>query len=262
MVHVGSVHEACGAGRKTTAFDRAHRVAADNPRWLVVGALGAIALIATACGSSGATTTASTGVAGKSATVSVAATSRGSLGVILIDQSGRTLYRYSPDGTGKPTCTGGCAAAWPPLTAPAGTVHVTGAAGVSPSDLGTVAIPGGALQVSFRGMPLYRFSGDAKAGDTNGQGTGGTWFVVPTAVVAPPPTAPSTTGVATTTTTAPPSSQSNRVTNAPPATAPPMTAPPATSPPITAPPMTAPPATSPPVTAPPVTQPSGGGYGY
>jgi predicted lipoprotein with Yx(FWY)xxD motif len=136
MVHVGSEHEARGGGRKvTTAFDRAHRVAVDNPHWLVVGALGALALVAAACGSSGATTTTSTGATGKSTTVSVAATSRGSLGVILIDQSGRTLYRYSPDGTGKPTCTGGCAAAWPPLTAPAGTVHVTGAASVSSSDL-------------------------------------------------------------------------------------------------------------------------------
>jgi predicted lipoprotein with Yx(FWY)xxD motif len=202
-----------------------------------------------------------TTTAAKSTTSSVAATSRGSLGVILIDRSGRTLYRYSADGTGKPTCTGGCAAAWPPLTVPAGTVHVTGTAGVSSADLGTVALPGGALQVTFRGMPLYRFSGDAKAGDTNGQGTGGTWFVVPVAMVAPPAT--STTGLATTTTTLPPpTSQSNRVTTAPPATAPPMTAPPATSPPATAPPMTAPPATSPPVTAPPVTQPSGGGYGY
>jgi hypothetical protein len=148
------------------------------------------------------------------------------------------------------------------LTVPAGTMHVTGTAGVSSADLGTVALSGGALQVTFRGMPLYRFSGDAKPGDTNGQGTAGMWFVVPVAMVAPPPTAPSTTGVATTTTTPPPSSQSNRVTTAPPATAPPMTAPPATSPPATAPPMTAPPATSPPATAPPVTQPSGGGYGY
>jgi predicted lipoprotein with Yx(FWY)xxD motif len=260
MVHIGSVYNGRIAGaRGTTAGSQSTRVATGYLRWLVGGALGAVVLVAAACGSSVATTTT---IAGKSTASSVAATSRGSLGVILIDKSGRTLYRYSPDGTGKPTCTGACAAAWPPLTVPAGTVHVTGVAGVSSSDLGTVALPGGVRQVTFRGMPLYRFSGDAKAGDANGQGTGGTWFVVPVAMVAPPATATSTTGATTTTTLPPPTSQSNRVTTAPPATAPPMTAPPATSPPATAPPMTAPPATSPPVTAPPVTQPSGGGYGY
>ncbi len=259
MVHIGSVHNVRIAGaRGTAAGGQSKPVAAGHFRWLVGGALGAVVLLAAACGSSVATTTT---IAAKSTASTVAATSRGSLGVILIDKSGRTLYRYSPDGTGKPTCTGGCAAAWPPLTVPTGTVHVTGAAGVSSADPGTVALPTGSLQVTFRGMPLYRFSGDAKPGDTNGQGTGGTWFVVPVAMVAPLPTPPATTGVATTT-TPPPSSQSNRVTTAPPATAPPATAPPATSPPATAPPMTAPPATSPPVMAPPVTQPSGGGYGY
>jgi|HubBroStandDraft_6_1064221.scaffolds.fasta_scaffold01393_13 predicted lipoprotein with Yx(FWY)xxD motif len=260
MVHIGSVYNVRIAGtRATEAAGQSKSVAAGHFRWLVGGALGAVVLVAAACGSSVATTTTT---AAKSTASTVAATSRGSLGVILVDKSGRTLYRYSADGTGTPTCTGGCAATWPPLTVPAGSVHVTGAAGVRSADLGTVALPGGGLQVTFRGMPLYRFSGDTKPGDTNGQGTGGTWFVVPVAMVAPPPAAPSTTGVATTTTAPPPPPPSNRVTTAPPATAPPMTAPPATSPPVTAPPMTAPPATAPPVTAPPVTQPGGGGYGY
>ena len=36
----------------------------------------------------------------------------------------------------------------------------------------------GKKQVTIDGVPLYYFSGDTKAGDTNGQGVGGIWFVV------------------------------------------------------------------------------------
>ena len=81
------------------------------------GALGAILVVAAACGSSGASPSTSTGAGGsttgKSATAAVTATQRGSLGVILIDKSGKALYRFSPDGTGKLTCTRACAAVWP-----------------------------------------------------------------------------------------------------------------------------------------------------
>ncbi|HEY7916045.1 MAG TPA: hypothetical protein VIC86_03615 [Acidimicrobiales bacterium] len=242
-------------------------------RWVVGGALGAILVVAAACGSSGASPSTSTGAGGsttgRSATAAVTAVQRGSLGVILIDKSGKTLYRFSPDGTGKPTCSGACAAVWPPLTVPAGTMHVP-ASGVGASDLGTVAGPGGALQVTFKGMPLYRFSGDTKSGDAKGQGLGGTWFVVPAA--ASSSATPSTTTssqVPASTTTAPPGAQpANRnstAPNSPPATPPPATPPPATPPPATAPPATAPPMTVPPVPAPPAPSPpttQGGGYGY
>ncbi|HUY65374.1 MAG TPA: hypothetical protein VMV06_01025 [Acidimicrobiales bacterium] len=208
--------------------------------------------MAAACGSSGASpsTSAGTGASttGKSATTVVAASPRGSLGVILVDRSGRTLYRFLPDGTGKPTCTGACAAVWPPLTVPVGTMHVS-ASGLSASDLGTATGTGGALQVTFKGMPLYRFSGDARPGDAKGQGLGGTWFVVPAA--ASPSAAPSTTtsssARAPTTTAAPGTQPTDKAST-------PATAPPAT------PPATAPPATAPPATSPPTTQ--GGGYGY
>jgi predicted lipoprotein with Yx(FWY)xxD motif len=89
-----------------------------------------------------------------------------------------TLYRYTPDGTGTPMCTGGCASLWPPITVPAGTTHVVGT-GVSAANLGTVARSDGSLQVTYKGMPLYRYTGDSKAGDANGQGVAGIWFVIP-----------------------------------------------------------------------------------
>jgi len=127
----------------------------------------------------------------------VATGSRGSFGVILTDgQDGPTLYRYTPDGTGPSTCYGACATAWPPLTVPAGTTVVVGGAGVPAGSLGTTKRTDGTLQVTFRGMPLYRYALDSTATATSGQGVDGTWFVVqPTGTT-------STSGSSTTTTTA------------------------------------------------------------
>jgi hypothetical protein len=34
------------------------------------------------------------------------------------------------------------------------------------------------MQWAFDGRPLYYFAGDAKAGDANGDGSGGVWHVV------------------------------------------------------------------------------------
>lgn len=228
-------------------------------RWLVGGTLVALLLVASACGSTGASTTttrAGTAPAStRSGTASVTTVASGSLGTILVDSSGRTLYRYTPDGTGKTTWTGACATAWPPLTVPSGTTHVVGSGGVTASELGTITRPGGTLQVTFEGMPLYRFTGDTAAGQTKGQGVAGIWFVVTVS-------RPASASAPTTTTAASPSSRSggSAPVTAPPATAPPMTAPPTTAPPTTAPPTTAPPTTT---TAPPVTTTApAGGYGY
>jgi predicted lipoprotein with Yx(FWY)xxD motif len=234
---------------------------ARNSRLLFAGALGALLLVLAACGSSEATSPTSTTAGNGSGNVkavglSVGSSQHGSLGTILIDQSGMTLYRHSPDGTGQPTCTGACAVTWPPLIAPAGSNHVVGTAGVATSELGTVTRPGGMLQVTFNGMPLYRFAGDTKSGDTKGQGLDGAWFVVSASVSPPMPSSTTTPP-----TTSPPSSPPP-ATPAPATKSPTATAPPATSPPATAPPATAPPATSPPATSPPATQPGSGGYPY
>ena len=53
--------------------------------------------------------------------------------------------------------------------------------------LTTVARADGSMQVALNGMPLYYFAKDAKAGDTNGQGLNGKWFVASPTGAAPSP---------------------------------------------------------------------------
>lgn len=158
------------------------------PRWktpLLVGAsLAVVLLTATACASGSVSSTTTTPAASGSSATTVAAptvrvASRGSYGTVLVDQSGMTLYTYAPDGTGKSVCTGNCATLWPPVTVPAGTAKVVGGTGIADAKLGKIARPDGTLQVTYDGRPVYRYSGDAKVGDTTGQGVGGVWFVVP-----------------------------------------------------------------------------------
>jgi predicted lipoprotein with Yx(FWY)xxD motif len=50
--------------------------------------------------------------------------------------------------------------------------------GVDPTLVGSVARADGKKQVTLAGWPLYRHTGDKKAGDLTGQGKGGTWFAV------------------------------------------------------------------------------------
>jgi len=114
------------------------------------------------------------------------------LGQILSGAAGKTLYMLTKDPSGSSTCTGSCATTWPPFTIGAADSAVAGA-GVSGS-IGTIMRADGGSQVAINGHPLYYYSGDAAAGDTNGEGTKDVWFVVSangTAVKAPSPSATS-----------------------------------------------------------------------
>lgn len=108
------------------------------------------------------------------ALVTVHSTQNGALGTILVSANGRTLYHSSSETKNAVKCTGSCAREWPPLLIAAGVTPVA-APGVSASLLGTVKRPDGKFQVTYHGMPLYLYSGDAKAGDVKGQGEGGIW---------------------------------------------------------------------------------------
>lgn len=98
-----------------------------------------------------------------------------SLGKILVDGEGRTLYLFTPDEAGTPTCYDQCASNWPPLTAQG---EVTVGAGLDDSDFSTVARTDGGMQVKVGNSPLYYFANDSAPGQTNGQGVGGKWYVV------------------------------------------------------------------------------------
>jgi predicted lipoprotein with Yx(FWY)xxD motif len=112
-------------------------------------------------------------------------------GVVLVDATGDTLYTLT--NAGKPVdCTDACTSVWPPLLLPAGASIPTAA---DLSALSTVAMNGG-MQITARGDPLYRYSGDSAPGDTNGNGIasfGGIWHVAGTTASAATPTATPTT---------------------------------------------------------------------
>jgi predicted lipoprotein with Yx(FWY)xxD motif len=104
------------------------------------------------------------------ATVAVASSR---LGEILVDAEGRTLYAFTKDKGDQSACSGECATNWPALTGTA-----TAGTGAQGSLLSTSMQPNGTSQVTYDGRPLYYFAGDAKPGDTNGQGVGDVWFVL------------------------------------------------------------------------------------
>ncbi len=97
------------------------------------------------------------------------------LGRILVDAKGRTLYGFTKDVDGISTCAGGCATAWPPLLVK-GDVAV--GTGLSRDAFTVIDRADGTKQLKIGKWPLYTFSGDDGPGDTNGQGSGGSWFVV------------------------------------------------------------------------------------
>ena len=112
---------------------------------------------------------------GHAATIGV---SGSSVGNILVDAQGRTVYLFKKDTSTQSTCTGACAASWPPVRA---TGKPTAAGGAHASMLGTTKRSDGKPQVTYHGHPLYVFSGDQNAGDVNGQGVnafGAAWWAV------------------------------------------------------------------------------------
>ena len=96
-----------------------------------------------------------------------------SLGNIIVDGKGMTAYYYQPDvpNSGVSTCTGGCLAHWPAITSASATPVVAGITA-------KITVIASTNQIVVNGRPIYTFAGDTKAGDTNGQGIGGIWYVV------------------------------------------------------------------------------------
>jgi predicted lipoprotein with Yx(FWY)xxD motif len=148
-------------------------------RWAAVAmATGALALTA-ACGPYGGTSTAaSSAPAATGSATGALATAPSSFGTIVVDDRGRTVYDFANDTGGTSTCTGGCAAIWPPVVAPD---PLPGSLPGLSGPLGSTTRSDGTRQLTIAGHPLYTYSGDDAPGQTTGQGVnlnGGVWTVV------------------------------------------------------------------------------------
>jgi predicted lipoprotein with Yx(FWY)xxD motif len=116
------------------------------------------ALLATACSSSASSGTPAGGGASNTAQNSPAAhgtashlkTRSTSIGTVLVDSAGRTVYELVGDSVNKPTCTGGCLAVWP-------------------------AVKKNGHQVVVNGHPAYTYVHDTAAGQVNGQNVRDRW---------------------------------------------------------------------------------------
>jgi predicted lipoprotein with Yx(FWY)xxD motif len=100
------------------------------------------------------------------------------LGKVLVDSKGRTLYSFGADTKDTSRCSGACATNWPPAASPK---KPTVGQNVSASSLKVIKRGDGSRQLSYAGHPLYRFVGDKKPGDVTGQGInafGGLWYVL------------------------------------------------------------------------------------
>ena len=141
--------------------------------------LAALAVALAACGggedegSGTAATAAPATTAAQETSGTTVAVANSKLGDILIDGEGRTLYAFTKDQGDQSACSGECATNWPALTGTA-----TAGTGAQASLLSTATQASGTDQVTYDGKLLYHFAGDAKPGDTNGQGVGTVWFAV------------------------------------------------------------------------------------
>lgn len=104
------------------------------------------------------------------------ATGTSSLGTVVVDGHGMTVYFYTKDvkGSGTSNCTGGCLALWPAVKATSTTPKVAGVTGT----VGTIKRDDGTMQVTVDGMPVYTYAQDSKAGDVTGEGVENLWFAV------------------------------------------------------------------------------------
>jgi predicted lipoprotein with Yx(FWY)xxD motif len=138
----------------------------------LLATLGALAVgaVAVAAASSAAP-------AAKSSGAAIVTVRKTKLGRIVTDGSGRTMYLFEKDKGTHSNCSGACAKAWPPLMT-TGKPKATG--GAEAKLLGTTKRSNG-TQVTYAGHPIYGFTGDKKAGQTNGEGStafGAGWYVL------------------------------------------------------------------------------------
>ena len=151
---------------------RRTRARAQSAMSMVVGAVSAVsvaalALLGVAVVSAGGSPVAAADVGATLKTVKIGGVD------VLANADGLTLYWFAPDTSTSSKCFGSCAIYWPPVSgSPAAGPGVTG-------KLGTIKRPGGGLQATYDGHPLYTYIGDRGPGQANGNDldlNGGFWY--------------------------------------------------------------------------------------
>jgi len=151
---------------------RRARARAQSAMSVVVGAVSAVsvaalALLGVAVVSAGGSAVAAADVGATLKTVKIGGVD------VLANADGLTLYWFAPDTSTSSKCFGPCAIYWPPVSgSPAAGSGVTG-------KLGTIKRPGGGLQATYDGHPLYTYIGDRGPGQANGNDldlNGGYWY--------------------------------------------------------------------------------------
>jgi predicted lipoprotein with Yx(FWY)xxD motif len=89
-----------------------------------------------------------------------------SVGTILVNGRGFTIYAFTKDGRNRDACAGisGCLSVWPVIS---GAAKPLLGPGVKSSLVGTITIKGGAKQVTYAGHPLYTYVADSGPGQTS-----------------------------------------------------------------------------------------------
>jgi predicted lipoprotein with Yx(FWY)xxD motif len=148
-----------------------------------LGAIAAGAILAlSACGGSstssggspGATHTKSTPPTRTAAALHVTHTS---LGNVLVDSRGMTVYLLTSDKPNKSLCSSACLSYWPPVAAPKAGAKMPGVTG----KVGSTKSTEGSSMATVGGWPIYTYVGDKAPGQVTGEGVatfGGTWWAV------------------------------------------------------------------------------------
>ena len=95
------------------------------------------------------------------------------LGKILTDKDGKSLYFFSLDTKQTSSCTDGCLDKWPVFHEENIAVNT----GLNTADFGAITRADGKMQTTYKGWPLYYFANDSQAGDTNGENVNSIWFI-------------------------------------------------------------------------------------
>jgi predicted lipoprotein with Yx(FWY)xxD motif len=132
-----------------------------------------------------------------------------SLGTVLTDSNGMTLYAFMKDENSKSNCIGQCAQKWPPMIASGALVAGDGVSG----KLDSIDRSDGIKQVTYSDIPLYYYAEDKAAGDVNGQGFNELWYAMNPDIGPLRPMPPSTVKAITSSTAAPTTTEASAPTS-------------------------------------------------